>query len=108
MAGLDERLAASKLAALDRRQVHCDALAGLGFVDGLIVDLDASNANRPAVRLQPQQVTGSDRAGPERPGDDRTDPSQRESSVDPEASRREPLGPLDGLGGPRERCAKLI
>src|SRR5439155_26591775 len=76
VAGLDERVSAAKLAPLDRRQVHGDALPGLRLLDRLIVNLDAPNPNRPAVRLQPQEVASGDRARPERPRDDRADAAQ--------------------------------
>src|SRR5262245_21557942 len=66
----DERLTARDLAALDARQADGDALARVRPRDVEIVNLDAAHTHRHARRLDAELVTRTDRARPERPGDD--------------------------------------
>ena len=87
VARLDEHVAAREVAALDRGQVHGDALPRLGRLDRRVVHLHRPHAHRRAARLDAQQVARGDRARPERAGGDRADALQREDTVDVEARR---------------------
>ena len=66
----------------DPGQVHGDALAGAGALDGLVMDLQSANPD-PAVAGQQRQLVARARsAGPQRPGDDRAGAADRERAVD--------------------------
>ena len=82
-----ERVAAAEVVALDARQAHGNALAGLRALDRPVVHLDAPHADVAAERLDAQLVPLADRPRPERAGDDRADASERENAVDPQARR---------------------
>src|SRR5512132_4525762 len=72
----DEGVTAAHLAALDPRKRERHALAGRRPLHLAVVDLDAADPHLTTVGLESEHVAGADRAGPERPGDDRPDAAQ--------------------------------
>ena len=107
-AGRDERVAAADVAPLDARQVDGHALPGLGPSDRRVVHLHRADAHVAPGRLQPQVVALGDRARPQRPGDDRADPAQREDPVDVEPGREVGASLLGLAGDFAERGTELV
>jgi hypothetical protein len=63
--GCGDHVAARDVAALDADEVDGDALARVGALDGLVVDLHGADPDRGAGREQDQAVAGRDRSGPQ-------------------------------------------
>jgi hypothetical protein len=107
-AGLDQRIAAAELCALDAGQAHRDALPGLGNVDSAVVHLDGADADVEAGWLDTQRRARADRARPERPRRDRADAAQRERAIDEEARRPVRVYGCRLVRRGGERCAELV
>src|SRR5438105_4966165 len=107
-AGLDERVPAAERVPVERGEVERHALAGVGPRHRLVVHLDAPDTYVEPARLGAELVAGTDRPGPERPGDYGADPAQREDPVNVQARRAEQRLPLDRPGRGGECRPKLL
>jgi hypothetical protein len=85
--GGDERVAPAQMVAFETRQRDGDALPGLRALGGLVMHLDAANANLDAAGLGNEHVAHADGAGPQRSGGDGSDSAQAEHAVDEQARR---------------------
>ena len=105
---LDERISPCDVAPIDAGKAHRDALARLGSLDVAVVHLDAPHSDVAAGRLEPQLISCSDRARPERSRNDRAEAGNGERAIDVEPRRAVGALVLDGVGDSRERGAELV
>ena len=104
----DERFPSRDLAALDAGEAHRDPLPRICTLDVTVVHLDAPHPHVVPARLEPKQISGTDRARPQRARHDRAESRDGEGAIDVEPRREVGARLLDGLRGALERCAKLV
>jgi hypothetical protein len=105
---LDERFSPCDIAPIETGNAQSDTLTSLGPIDIAVVHLDAPHPNVAARRLEPELISGTDRARPERSCNDCAEARDGERTIDVEPGGAFGAPVLDRVGDARECGAKLV